>query len=237
MTRIVLDHVHRHYRTGSDVVKALDGVSLSVQAGCFCAVSGPSGSGKSTLLNLMGLIDKPDEGRILFEGTEVQDLPEVELVRFRAQHVGFVFQSYHLIPVLTAVENVAWPLFFQGVKARERLARAYDALAQVGLSEQARRLPRRLSGGQHQRVAIARALVTRPKLILADEPTANLDRATAALIMDLMAGLVTEGGATLIAATHDPLVIKRADRHLQVAQGLLVDMTDTQPESAQVRNA
>jgi len=222
----------RRYRSGSETVVVLSGVSLSVSSGSFCSVSGPSGSGKSTLLNLIGLIDRPDSGRIEIDGTEVQDMNERELVTFRARHIGFVFQQFYLIPVLTALENVAWPLYFQGVRSRVRLARARDMLVRVGLSREADRLPKRLSGGQQQRVAIARALVTEPRLVLADEPTANLDRKTSETIMDLMAELNATSGTTLIAATHDLLVIERASRRITVAQGLLSEESDRHLEDS-----
>lgn len=226
MGRIALHGVTRCYRSGSERVDVLSGVDLSVPSGSFCSISGPSGSGKSTLLNLMGLIDRPDEGRISIDGTEVQDMSERELVPFRAHHIGFVFQSFHLIPVLTAVENVAWPLYFQGVRARVRLARAREMLIRVGLGDEADRLPKHLSGGQQQRVAIARALVSEPKLVLADEPTANLDRRTGEAIMDLMADLNSTDGTTLIAATHDPLVIAQASLRISVAQGQIFPTSD-----------
>ncbi len=225
MAHIALHGVSRRYRSGSETVDVLSGVDLSIPSGSFCSLSGPSGSGKSTLLNLIGLIDRPDEGRISIDGTEVQDMPERELVPFRAHRIGFVFQSFHLIPVLTAVENVAWPLYFQGIRARVRLARAHEMLIRVGLGDEAKRLPKRLSGGQQQRVAIARALVSKPGLVLADEPTANLDHGTSEAIMDLMADLNAAEGTTLIAATHDPLVIARASRRIGVARGRLSPMT------------
>lgn len=223
MEIVALRKVTRRYLTGSQVVTVLDGVDLSLQPGGFCSISGPSGSGKSTLLNIIGLIDRPDEGRVAIDGADVQDMPERRLAPFRSRHIGFVFQSFHLIPVLTAAENVAWPLYFQGVASKMRLARAREMLERVGLADHADRLPRRLSGGQQQRVAIARALVAEPRIVLADEPTANLDRKTAEDIMSLMAGLNADSGMTLIAATHDPMVIERSSRRLKIAQGRLSD--------------
>jgi len=221
MPGVELSNLSHSYVAGDTTVIVLDNLSLSIEPGSFCAVSGPSGSGKSTLLNMIGMIDRPQQGKITIAGQDVLAMPERDLVRFRGGHVGFVFQAYHLIPVLTAAENVAWPLYFQGVPRRKRLEAAYEILTRVGLKDHANRLPRRLSGGQQQRVAIARALVTKPDIVLADEPTANLDRQTAEDIMDLAADLNKDSGTSFIIATHDPLVLTYASRHLQISQGHL----------------
>lgn len=219
MADIELHGVLYRYTSGEETVEVLNNVSMRVEAGSFCSVSGPSGSGKSTLLNLIGLIDRPQAGSVAVAGAEIHDMPERERVDFRSRNIGFVFQSYHLIPVLTAAENVAWPLYFQGVPRRLRTERARDMLARVGLADQAdRRLPR-LSGGQQQRVAIARALVTEPRIVLADELTANLDRSTAAGVIDLIAKLNRDTGATILLATHDPLVESKVSRRLRIFGG------------------
>ncbi|KIC07224.1 hypothetical protein RA19_24815 [Leisingera sp. ANG-M1] len=228
MPKVKLRNLTHSYVDGDVEVNVLDNLSLDIEAGSFCAVSGPSGSGKSTLLNMIGMIDRPQKGQIVISGQDVLAMSERELVRFRGRHVGFVFQAYHLVPVLTAAENVAWPLYFQGVPRRKRLSAAREILARVGLKDQANRLPRRLSGGQQQRVAIARALVTEPDIVLADEPTANLDRQTAEEIMELAAGLNRDSGTSFVMATHDPLVLNYATRHLQILQGHLFE--DKKPE-------
>lgn len=224
MGKVNLTAVTRRYQAGDSFVTVLDSVDLDVPEGAFCVLSGPSGSGKSTLLNLIGGIDRPNSGTIVVNGTELAQLDEKRLAQFRSRTLGFVFQSFHLLPVLTAAENVAWPLYFQGIPARKRMKIARDMLALVGLAGEANRTPGRLSGGQRQRVAIARALVGHPKLVLADEPTANLDRHTAEEIIDLLQHLNREKDVTLIIATHDPLVIARAgmrvdfvgDGHIEV---------------------
>lgn len=229
MPNVELKNLTHHYTAGDEQISVLDDVSFDIEAGSFCAISGPSGSGKSTLLNMIGMIDRPQEGRIVIAGKDVQSMPERDLVRFRARHVGFVFQAYHLIPVLTAAENVAWPLYFQGVPRHKRLSAAHEMLARVGLKDQANRLPRRLSGGQQQRVAIARALVTKPDIVLADEPTANLDRTTAKEIMDLASALNKDSKTTFVMATHDPLVLTYTSQHMQIAQGRVTEFQDKGP--------
>lgn len=204
-------------------VSALNGLSLSFSAGEFTAVAGPSGSGKSTLLNLIGTLDRPTHGEIFYEGRRVSDLPEEELADFRLRNLGFVFQAYNLIPVLTAVENAEYPLVLQGVPRAPRRERSLEVLRWVGIEGLAHRRPDLLSGGQQQRVAVARAIVHRPLVVLADEPTANLDSKTAASLLDLMQGLNRAHGITFIFSSHDPAVLSRASRVVQIRDGKLAD--------------
>jgi putative ABC transport system ATP-binding protein len=201
-------------------VAALRGVDLDVSSGEFSALAGPSGSGKSTLLNLIGTLDRPSEGTVSYEGRVVSALEEAEQADFRLATLGFIFQSYNLIPVLSAVENVEYPLVLRGVPEQRRRAAALEVLDWVGLSEYAHRRPDALSGGQQQRVAVARAIVHRPALVLADEPTANLDSKTGAALLDLMEKLNAEHGLTFLFSSHDPAVLSRARRvvHLQDGQ-------------------
>jgi len=203
-------------------VTALHDLSLEIVPGEFSAIAGPSGSGKSTLLNLIGTLDAPTRGEIRVLGRRVTGMGEDELADFRLRELGFVFQSFNLIPVLTAVENVEYVLRLQGVPASERLARAHEALAWVGIERLADRRPTHLSGGQQQRVAVARSIVHRPRLILADEPTANLDSKTAAGLLDLMEGLNRDAGLTFLFSSHDPAVLSRARRVIQIRDGILV---------------
>jgi putative ABC transport system ATP-binding protein len=213
--------ISRCYRAGAEVVQALRDVSLDVEPGALVALVGPSGSGKSTLLNVCGLIDSPDEGSYLFDGQETCDLAPAELTRLRRERIGFVFQGFNLVPVLTAFENVEVPLLIAGVPRRERKRRVQEALEAVGLAAEAGRRPDRLSGGQRQRVAVARALVKRPRLVLADEPTANLDGATAAQVVELMRALGRAHGATFLVATHDARMTAHCDRTVAMKDGVL----------------
>ncbi|MBV8543850.1 MAG: ABC transporter ATP-binding protein [Acidobacteria bacterium] len=214
--------VTRTYPLGRVNVRALTGVSLDVGRGDFLALAGPSGSGKTTLLNLIGCIDKPDSGRILIDGVDVTPVPLHRLASTRRDTLGFIFQTFNLIPVLTAYENVEYPLLLQQVPAAARRKRVLDWLEQVGLSDQARQRPDQLSGGQRQRVAIARAMAGQPKLVLADEPTANLDSVTAAKILDLVEELNARTRCTFIFATHDPSLMSRARRCVRMHDGALV---------------
>jgi putative ABC transport system ATP-binding protein len=214
-----LHEVSRAYGAGPGLVTALDGVSLSIEAGEFTALSGPSGSGKTTLLNLMGCLDVPSRGQILLEGTDVARLSERALCQVRAARVGFVFQSFNLVPVLTALENVELALDLAGAAPRNRSWRAFEALRAVGLAEHAMRRPSQLSGGQQQRVAIARALAKEPALIIADEPTANLDSHNSELVLELMERMNRELGVTLVLSTHDPEVVAVARRVIRLRDG------------------
>ncbi len=217
-------HLHRvakSYGQGETAVQALRGVDLDVAAGDFVALTGPSGSGKSTLLNLCGLLDRPDGGRILLDGEDTGTLSGRDLALLRRDKLGFVFQGFNLVPVLTARENVEYPLLLAGVAPRERAARTGEMLARVGLGDQSGRRPDQLSGGQRQRVAIARALVTGPRLVLADEPTANLDGGTATQVIDLMHELGRNDGVTFIVATHDARMTSRCDRVVALTDGAM----------------
>jgi putative ABC transport system ATP-binding protein len=216
-----LREVARAYRAGPGVVPALRGVSLDVAQGELLALVGPSGSGKSTLLHVCGLVDAPDAGSYALDGQETRSLSAAALTRLRRERIGFVFQGFNLVPVLTAFENVEVPLLLAGVPRRERKGRVGEALAAVGLEGEAARRPDRLSGGQRQRVAIARALVKRPRLVLADEPTANLDGDTAAQVLELLRALARAQGATVLVATHDPRVTRHCDRSVALKDGVL----------------
>jgi putative ABC transport system ATP-binding protein len=209
----------RRYKMGDTFVDALQGVDLEVARGEFVALVGPSGSGKSTVLNLIGGLDRPTAGEIWIDGTELTARDEKALTRHRRQRVGFVFQSFNLLPRLTAEENVALPLMFGGVAEKERRARARGLLERVGLSERLSHRPTQLSGGEQQRVAIARALVGQPALLLADEPTGNLDTTTGVEIMRLLKELNREHGLTLLVVTHDPEVAAFADRVVHLRDG------------------
>ena len=209
----------RRFEMGDAHVDALRGVDLSIARGEFVALVGPSGSGKSTVLNLIGGLDRPTGGQVWINGTELSSSDERTLTRHRRQHVGFVFQSFNLLPRLTAEENVALPLMFGDVPERERQARARALLERVSLGQRLRHRPTELSGGEQQRVAIARALVGRPALLLADEPTGNLDTTTGAEIMALLKKLNQEEGLTLVVVTHDPEVATFADRVVTLRDG------------------
>ncbi|MHB8766568.1 MAG: ABC transporter ATP-binding protein [Deferrisomatales bacterium] len=211
--------VRKTFRLGDAVVQALDGVDLTVAEGEMLAVTGPSGSGKSTLLQILGCLDVPDAGSYRLDGEDVARLSEDALAEVRNRKIGFVFQTFHLLPRATALENVELPLLYGGrLAAREARDRARRALARVGLADRTRHLPQQLSGGQRQRAAIARALVTAPRMLLADEPTGNLDTRTGAEILDLFQELNGQG-ATLVVITHDPGVAARCSRRLAMRDG------------------
>src|SRR6266545_778080 len=215
-----LEDVHRIYRLGETEVPALRGVSLELHAGELTAVVGPSGSGKSTLLNLVGCIDEPDRGRVLVEGIDAATLGDDERSRLRNRKIGFIFQSFNLVPVLDVYENVELPLLVHShLSKAERRDRVLRAIDDVGLHELARHPPDKLSGGQRQRVAIARALVTQPILVLADEPTANLDSETARRIVDLMVDLNDRRQTTFLFSTHDEKLMARVGRHVHLRDG------------------
>jgi putative ABC transport system ATP-binding protein len=219
---IELEHVSRIYLMGEEALHALDGVSEVIEAGEYVAVMGPSGSGKSTMLNLLGCLDRPTEGVYRLDGEEVGSLPEDEVSAIRRHKIGFVFQTFHLVPRLSAAENVAFPMVFAGISRTERRERVAAALEAVGLAKRASHRPAELSGGECQRVAIARAMVMRPQVILADEPTGNLDSAAGRQVMDLLERM-NQGGLTLIVVTHDPAVASRAGRVLIMKDGSIVE--------------
>ena len=209
----------KHFRRGDATIYALDGIDLGVEAGEFVALEGPSGSGKTTLLQLLGALDRPSEGQVFFEGRDLGALGDRELSDLRLRAFGFVFQQFNLIPTLTAVENVEAKLAPLGVGREELRARSEALLAEVGLADRASHLPPQLSGGEQQRVAIARALVVEPRVVLADEPTGNLDSETGGEVVSLLAGLAAERGATVIVATHNPELAVRAPRRLAMRDG------------------
>jgi len=219
MTIVSVQGVMRDYTQGEHTVRALRGVDLTVESGEFMALMGPSGSGKTTLLNLIGGLDVPTSGTISVEDTELSALSPGVLSDLRRDRIGFVFQAYNLVPVLTAVENTEMVLLLQGADPDERRARALETLASVGLEGLENRRPNELSGGQQQRVAVARAIAGRPALVLADEPTANLDSQTSAELIELMSRLNAEQGVTFVFATHDPRVMEAAKRVVWMEDG------------------
>jgi putative ABC transport system ATP-binding protein len=218
---VLADKLERTYRMGDQEVRALRGVSLTVNAGEFVAIMGPSGSGKSTFMNMVGCLDRPTGGRILVAGQDVGKLSRAELAHVRGRYVGFVFQGFQLLPRTSALENVELPLVYQKVSSKERRARAVAALEKVGLGKRLDHTPAKLSGGQQQRVAIARALVTSPRLLLADEPTGNLDSETSVEVMSLLQGL-NDAGLTVVLVTHEPDVAERARRLVTFKDGAIV---------------
>ena len=220
---LALDNIVREFSLGETRVQALRGINLRIQRGEFMAIRGPSGSGKSTLLNVLGLIDSPDRGSLNFDGQETSRLSDNELSDLRNHKIGFVFQTFNLIPVLTATENVMLPLQIQGVHIKQARERARHWLSKVGLDKFHASRPDRLSGGQRQRVAIARALAIEPSLLIADEPTANLDSRTSTEVIDLIEALNKETGVTCIFTTHDPRLLDRVPRQLKMQDGVISD--------------
>ena len=221
MALIELQNVVKVYESQAGTVTAIHGVSTSFEEGEFTAIVGPSGCGKTTLLNAIGGLDRPNQGHIRIDGVNIVDLKDRDLIDFRLQHIGFVFQAYNLIPVLTALENTGFILELQGVRKKERDARAMELLEAVGLADRAHNRPNQLSGGQQQRVAVARALASRPRFVLADEPTANLDSKSTETLLDIMAALNEKEKTTFIFSTHDQRVIDRARRILPLEDGQL----------------
>lgn len=218
---VEIRNVTKSYRRGGQIVPVLHDITFNIAAGDFVALMGPSGSGKSTLLNLIAGIDKPDHGTLRVGGVDITALGEAELADWRAQHVGFVFQFYNLMPVLTAFENVELPLLLTRLSSRERREHVEAALAMVGLTERMEHYPSELSGGEQQRVAIARAIITDPTILVADEPTGDLDRISAEEVLTLMERLHHELGKTIIMVTHDPYAAKRAHLIRRLGKGVL----------------
>ena len=219
---VQINNVVKHYSRGKQVVEVLHGITLDIPKGDFVALMGPSGSGKTTLLNLIGGLDQPTRGEIVVDGQRIDRMSSTELSRWRARHVGFVFQFYNLLPVLTAERNVELPLLLTKMGGAERLKRANLALEIVGLKDRARHKPKELSGGQEQRVAIARALVSDPTLLVCDEPTGDLDRKTADEILTLLQRLNREHGKTIVMVTHDPKAAEYAARTVHLDKGTLI---------------
>ncbi len=223
MSALVRVHgVHKYFTRGSERIDVLKGVNIEIPQGDFVALMGPSGSGKTTLLNLLGGLDTPSSGAVEVAGTNIAQLSGGDLSRWRAHHIGFVFQLYNLLPVLTAERNVDLPLLLTNLSKAERKKRVAIALNVVGLAERAKHYPRQLSGGQEQRVGIARAIVTDPTLLLADEPTGDLDRKSGDEILDLLAALNQKHGKTIVMVTHDPRAAERARRTIHLEKGVLI---------------
>ncbi len=220
-TIVKLEGITKNFGQGEVVVRALRGIDLEIDSGSFVAVAGPSGSGKTTLLNIVGGLDKPSAGRVWVNGQEVTALSGGKLSRLRLERIGFVFQAYNLMPVLTALENAEYVLMMQGVGVSDRRKRVAKLLDQVGLAGMHDRFPRELSGGQQQRVAIARAIASQPALVLADEPTANVDSTTGDSLLDLMLELNRENGITFVFSSHDHDVLKRAKRLITLKDGTI----------------
>lgn len=216
---VTLERVTRVYQQDSQAVRALDGVDLDIRAGDFAVLVGPSGSGKTTLLNLIGGLDSPTAGRICISGTEIGTMRKANLSALRLHRIGFVFQEYNLIPVLSALENVEFVMLLQGKPEAQRRRRAMALLDELGLQGLEHRRPAELSGGQQQRVAVARAIAAEPVIVLPDEPTANLDSKSGAALMDLMRRLNEERGVTFVFSTHDPMVVERARRVIRLRDG------------------
>lgn len=218
---IELKDINRSFQLGDSVVYALRDINLSIKQGEYISVMGPSGSGKSTLLNLLGLLDQPNSGTYLLDGTDITTLNQDAQAKLRSERIGFIFQSFHLVPRLSAAANIELPLMLAGVNSAERAARVSEAIANFGLSDRASHKPNELSGGQRQRVAIARATVTAPSLLLADEPTGNLDRVTGEEVVNLLETL-NQQGVTLIVVTHDHALGDRANRQIKMVDGAIV---------------
>ncbi|MCD6126740.1 MAG: ABC transporter ATP-binding protein [Thaumarchaeota archaeon] len=220
---IKFENVWKIYKLGTVEVAALRGLSIEIKRGEHLAMMGPSGSGKSTFLHLAGALDRPTKGKVLIEGRDPSKLNDDELSKLRNRYIGFVFQTFNLIPRLTALENVMLPLVVRGVDGSERRKRAIEALEQVGLGDRINHRPTELSGGEQQRVAIARAIVTRPRIVLADEPTGNLDSASAKEIVKVLSRLNRELGITLVVVTHDPEVASAAERMVKIRDGVIYE--------------
>ncbi len=220
---IVTEKVKKDYKDDDIIVKAIRGIDLKIKAGEFTAIVGPSGSGKTTFLNIISGLDSPSDGKVWLDSKLLSDMSGKELSDFRRDHIGFIFQAYNLIPVLTVEENIEYIMLLQGLSKDERHRRVTEILAEIGMEDFEHRFPPKLSGGQQQRVAIARAMVSRPRLILADEPTANLDQTTGADLLDMMRELNQKTGMTFLFSTHDRMVMDRADRVITLKDGKVIE--------------
>jgi len=220
---IQLQQLSRSYRMGRETIKALDTVSLVIESGAFVSILGVSGSGKSTLLHLIGGLDRPSSGQVIVDDQDLRKLSDKELAQYRNRQVGFVFQQFNLMPTLTALENVALPLMLAGVSSGERSRRALSALKAVGLGDRIAHRPSELSGGEQQRVAIARAIVNEPRIVLADEPTGNLDSTTGHGIVELLSDLNASQGVSIIVATHDPVIAGHARQRVRLSDGRVIE--------------
>jgi putative ABC transport system ATP-binding protein len=223
MPLLDLKEITKEYKLGETVVRALRGLDLGIEEGEIVALMGPSGSGKSTLMHIIGALDTPSQGTAFLDGQDLERLKEKELVALRGKKIGFVFQTFNLIQTLTAQQNVELPMIFQGIRRAERVQRAKELLVKVGLADRARHKPSELSGGERQRVAIARALANDPEIILADEPTGNLDTESGASILEMLKGLRVDDGKTVIIVTHDPEATAIADRIIRLRDGRVVE--------------
>lgn len=233
-TVIAVKDLYKIYRIGDNRVRALNGVSFSINKGEFCAIVGTSGSGKSTLLNMLAGLEKPTKGEIVISGEHMETKSENQLVKFRREHIGFIFQSFNLMGTMNAVENVALPLTFQGVPKKERIKRAKKMVHLVGLDKYWDHRPNQMSGGQQQRVGVARALVVKPEIIFADEPTGNLDSNTSQEIMNLMQNVVRDQNQTLIMVTHDNHLASFADKIIRIKDGKIIDMIDNREKHGDI---
>ncbi len=223
-TVISVKDLYKIYRVGDNKVRALNGVSFTIEKGEFCAIVGTSGSGKSTLLNMLAGLEKPTKGEIVIAGEHMENKNENQLVKFRREHIGFIFQSFNLLSAMNAIENVAMPLTFQGMSKEKRLKKAEEVLELVGLSKHKNHKPTQMSGGQQQRVGIARALVVKPEIIFADEPTGNLDSKTSAEVMSLIKKIIREQNQTLVMVTHDDHLASFADRIFRISDGKIISI-------------
>lgn len=223
-TVISVKDLYKIYRVGDSKVRALNGVSFTIEKGEFCAIVGTSGSGKSTLLNMLAGLEKPTKGEIVIVGEHMEKKNENQLVKFRREHIGFIFQSFNLLASMNAIENVAMPLTFQGMAKEKRIKKAEEVLELVGLSKHKKHKPTQMSGGQQQRVGIARALVVQPEIIFADEPTGNLDSKTSAEVMALIKKIIREKNQTLVMVTHDDHLASFADRIFRISDGKIISV-------------
>lgn len=230
-TVISVKDLYKIYRVGESKVRALNGVSFTIEKGEFCAIVGTSGSGKSTLLNMLAGLEKPTKGEIVIVGEHMETKNENQLVKFRREHIGFIFQSFNLLASMNAIENVAMPLTFQGVSKEKRIKKAEEVLELVGLSKHKKHKPTQMSGGQQQRVGIARALVVQPEIIFADEPTGNLDSKTSAEVMALIKKIIREKNQTLVMVTHDDHLASFADRIFRISDGKIISIENGSRES------